>query len=50
MDPILAAVLFAIIKISIILIGNVMLFATVLTSLERKYSALIQYRIGPNRP
>jgi len=40
---------FALLKIAVILFGYVMAFATVLTWVERKYSALIQDRIGPNR-
>jgi NADH-quinone oxidoreductase subunit H len=39
----------ALIKISVILLVFVMGLATLLTWLERKYSALVQDRIGPNR-
>ena len=42
-------VFYALIKIAVILMVFVMGLATLLTWLERKYSALIQDRIGPNR-
>jgi len=41
--------LYGLLKFAAIVFGFVMVFATVLTLLERKQSAMIQNRIGPNR-
>jgi len=43
------AILWALVKFAAIVLGFVMLVATVLTYLERKQSALTQNRVGPNR-
>ncbi|MFT7624160.1 MAG: NADH-quinone oxidoreductase subunit H [Myxococcota bacterium] len=45
----MSIILWSLVKLSVILLGFVMGLATILTWVERKYPALIQDRIGPNR-
>ncbi len=49
MSPLLATVLWSLLKVVLIVVGFALTFGAVLTWVERKQSALIQNRVGPNR-